>query len=214
MWGLRRDPRAIMRMLYIVLGILTHVLVSIISPHISTIGWHVLHHAIIYIIYHEPLNIRDGNKEINNKYQHQTDFYKYLIPNHFLHFWTKKWQLPLIYTLSGAFVHFILFSLFYLYWEICCIKVSITLYRLNLFNNLFTCEDQVVFTLHLFLLQQNTNVGFWKSIKCFSQFIFYVISLICKSHCAVPTIISRPYFQEQILQSLPRVGSWKPGGGS
>ena len=124
-----------------------------------------------------------------------------------MHFWTKKLQLPLIYTLSGAFVHFILFSLFYLYWEICCIKVSITLYRLNLFNNLFTCEDQVVFTLHLVLLQQNTNVGFWKSIKCFSQFIFYVISLICKSHCAVPTIISRPYFQEQILQSLPRVGS-------
>ena len=100
----------------------------------------------------------------------------------------------------------------YLYWKIFSIKVIIiTLYRLNLFNNLFTCEDQVVFTLHLVLLQQNTNVGFWKSIKCFSQFIFYVISLICKSHCAVPTIISRPYFQEQILQSLPRAGSWEVG---
>ena len=125
----------------------------------------------------------------------------------------KNGKFHWFYTLSATFVH--LKSLFYspyLYWKVFCIKVSIiTLYGLNLFNNLFTCEDQVVFTLHLFLLQQNTDVGFWKSIKCFSQFIFYVISLICKSHCAVPTIISRPYFQEQILQSLPRAGSWEVG---
>ena len=142
-----------------------------------------------------------GIKKLNNKYQHQ-------IPNY------RIWDIrkAIFYTFRN-FIHLkTWFHSPYLYWKIFCTKLSIiTLYELNLFNNLFTCEDQVVFTLHLFLLQQNTDVGFWKSIKCFSQFIFYVISLICKSHCAVPAVISRPYSQEQTLQSLPRAASWEVG---